>query len=233
MYKVFVGVDSRQPLAFNVLQSSIQRHTREVVAVIPLKLAGLPVKRRGLTDFTYSRFIVPHLCGYEGFSVFLDADQVVRADIKELFDCADPDVDIQVMQEQARFEWASVMLFNNARCKVLTPEFIDNPANGLLDMKWAQKVGTLPLEWNHCVGYAPTRMDAKLFHFTQGIPIWYEVAGLPEDDVWLEEYREMVKTVGWKDLMATSVHAKPTIQRLLTRLTNGAARLSDRQETAA
>lgn len=219
MFRVYVGFDPRQPLAFNVLQSSIQRHTKEQVAVVPLKLDALPIKRRGLTEFTYSRFLVPWLSGYAYQSVFMDADIVVRGDIADLFKCLDRTCAVQVMQEQARFEWASVMLFNNYKCRNLTPEFVDDPANGLLDLAWASKVGTLPVEWNHCVGYAEPQ-EAKLYHFTQGIPVWYETQGLPEDDIWREEHREMVRTCGWKELMGNSVHAKPTLQRLFERLTD-------------
>jgi len=218
MFRVYVGFDPRQPLAYNVLQSSIQRHTKEQVAVIPLKLDGLPTKRRGLTEFTYSRFLVPFLSGYTYQSVFMDADIVVKADIAELFKCIDLTCSVQVMQEQARFEWASVMLFNNHKCRKLTPEFVDDAANPLLDLAWAEKVGTLPQEWNHCVGYAEPS-HAKLYHFTQGVPVWYETRGLPEDDVWLAEYDEMRKSCGWKELMGRSVHAKPTLERLFNRLT--------------
>lgn len=219
MLKVFVGYDPRQPLAYNVLQHSIQRHTNEHVAVMPLKLDGLPIKRRGLTEFTYSRFLVPYLSGYTYESVFMDADIIVRGDIAELFKCLDKTCSVQVMQEQARFEWPSVMLFNNYKCRNLTPEFIDDPKNGLLDLAWAEKVGELPKEWNNCVGYAEFDPDAKLYHFTQGIPCWYETQGNEADAVWAEEFAEMRKTCGWKELMGRSVHAKPTLERLINRLT--------------
>lgn len=216
--RVYVGTDSRQPIAYSVLQSSIQRHTKEHVAVIPLKLDGLPITRRGLTEFTYSRFLVPWLSGYTYQSVFMDADIVVRGDIADLFKCIDLTCAVQVMQEQARFEWASVMLFNNHKCQVLTPEYVDDPKNPLLDLAWASKVGTLPGEWNHCVGYTEPK-EAKLYHYTQGIPVWYETTGSPEDVYWQEEYIEMKRTCGWKELMGRSVHAKPTLQRMFTRLT--------------
>lgn len=220
MLRVYVGFDPRQPIAYNVLQSSIQRHTKQQVAVLPLKLDDLPIKRRGLTDFTYSRFLVPYLSGFTYESVFMDADIVVRGDIAELFQCFDRTCCVQVMQEQARFEWASVMLFNNYKCRVLTPEYVDDPKHGLLDLAWAEKVGTLPAEWNQCVGYTEPRDDAKLYHYTQGVPVWYETQGNPEDIFWHEEFAEMKRTCGWKELMGTSVHAKPTIDRLINRLTN-------------
>ena len=218
MLRVFIGVDPRQPLSYNVLQQSIRRHASVPVSIVALHLHQLPIKRRGLTEFTYSRFLVPYLSGYTGQSVFLDADQVVTGDIKELFDAKDLDCSVQVMQEQPKFEWASVMLFNNAKCMTLTPEFIDDESNVLFDLAWANKVGTLPPEWNHCVGYMEPK-ESQLYHYTQGIPYWYETRGLVEDKYWFDEYQMLAKTVSWSELMGNSVHAKPVIRRLFKRLT--------------
>ena len=216
MNRVFIGYDPRQPLAYNVLQHSIVRHAKEPVAITPLLLKQLPTKRRGLTEFTYSRYLVPWLCGYEGRAIFMDSDIVVRADIGELFAQANG-ASIQVQQQQQKFEWASVMLFNCPECRILTPEFVSDPKNKLFDLAWADKVGLLQPEWNHCVGYAEPK-ESKLYHYTQGVPCWYETQGLAEDHFWDEEREEMCKTVGWKELMGTSVHAVPTLQRLIDRL---------------
>jgi lipopolysaccharide biosynthesis glycosyltransferase len=214
---VFVGYEPRQPLAYNVLQHSIQRHSKQTVAVIPLRLDHMPIKRRGLTEFTYSRFLVPYLSGYTHQSVFMDADIVVKADIAGLFDCIDLTCSVQVQKNQAQFEWASVMLFNNYKCQTLTPQYVADESNVLFDLAWAQKVGELPAEWNHCVGYAEPK-EAKLYHYTQGLPCWYESRGLPEDAHWIEEHKEMLRTCQWSELMGTSVHAKPVIKRMLRRL---------------
>jgi hypothetical protein len=84
-------------------------------------------------------------------------------------------------------------------------------------MNWAETVGAFEPEWNHCVGYAEPK-PAKLYHYTQGLPCWYETSGLPEDEHWHREREEMLATVSWKELMATSVHARPVLQRLMARL---------------
>src|SRR5438552_3272509 len=112
--RVFAGYDSRQALAFNVLQHSIQRHTQRRVTVEPLILDRLPIKRRGLTEFTFSRFLVPWLCDYEGKAIFMDSDIVVTGNVGEVWDTLLMDHSVYVMQEQAKFEWPSVMLFQNA-----------------------------------------------------------------------------------------------------------------------
>lgn len=218
IYRVFIGYDPRQPVAYNVLQHSIIRHSSVPVAITPLVLGQLPIKRRGLTDFTYSRFLVPYLSEYVGKSVFMDADMVVTGDIKDLFDAADGLKAVSVMQEQPKFEWASVMVFNNGCCKILTPEFVDNQENSLFDLSWAPSVGELPPEWNHCVGYQEFK-ESNLYHYTQGLPIFPEVKGLVEDGFFEEERRAMLSSVDWKSLMGSSIHAEPVLRRLFTKLT--------------
>lgn len=215
MLNVFIGYDPRQPLAYNVLQHSIARHASVPVSITPLILSQLPIKRRGLTEFTFSRFLVPYLMGFAGRAVFMDADMVVTGDIADLFDTADMSA-VCVMQDQPRFEWASMMLFNCGACRRLSPEFIEDPKNALFDLEWAPYVGALPARWNHCVGIQePT--EADLYHFTQGLPCWHETRGLPEDAVWDAESAAMLHTVTWRELLGKSVHREPVLRRMLER----------------
>lgn len=208
MLRIFIGTDPRQPIAWNVLSDSIVRHSSQPVAITPLSLKTLPITRRGLTEFTFSRFLVPYLCGFQGIGLFLDADMVVTGDIAELFAHADGLSAVQVNKKQAKFEWASAMLFNCARCCVLKPEFVQDPHNGLFDFSWADGVGEFPEEWNKCVAYASPGLDAKLYHFTKGLPVWRETRGNVEDTAYHEAYRHMVSTCSHAELMGNSVHVK-------------------------
>ena len=220
MIRVFIGYDPRQPLAYNVMQHSIVRNASVPVAITPLILNQLPIKRRGLTEFTYSRFLVPALCDFQGLAVFADADIVVRGDIRELIDAVgeNPGHSVYVNKLQERFEWPSVMVFDCGRCRDLTPAYIDDAKNALFDFAWAEDgVGGFPAEWNHCVGYEETRDDAKLFHYTQGLPCFVETAGLPEDAYWHDELKRMKHTVSWRELMGSSIHAKHVLKRFLSR----------------
>lgn len=178
-------------------------------------LSQLPLKRRGLTEFTYSRFLVPWLCGFQGRAVFMDADMVVVGDIADLFAQGGMNA-VSVMQEQKRFEWASMMLFNCGACLRLRPEFVEDEKNKLFDFEWAPSVGSITSEWNHCVGYAEPA-EAALYHFTQGLPCFHETAGLPEDQFWHQERAALTGTVSWKELMGGSVHAEPVLRRMLKR----------------
>lgn len=214
--RVFIGYDPRQPIAFQVLADSIWEHATSPVSITRLNLKTLPITRRGLTEFTYSRFLVPYLCGYEGAAVFLDSDCVCRADITELFayPLAYPECEVFVCQNPLKFEWPSVMLFNTALCTRLTPEYIQEPSHALFDLSWAAKVGELPLAWNHLVGYDAPNPDARLVHFTQGIPCWPETKGCEHHDTWERSLKHANGSVSFEALMGNSVHAPRVYARL-------------------
>lgn len=205
--RVFIGVDSRQPVAGMVAAHSVARHSSVPVAITLLMLDQLPIKRRGLTEFTYSRFLVPWLCDFKGQAVFMDADMIVTGDIAELFTHLGGN-SVAVMQQQERFEWASLMVFNCSACLQLTPEFIDDPKNPLFDLAWAKYIGNLPYEWSHCVGYAsPYHAErAKLLHYTRGLPVWPETDDTPEADKWFAEAEAATATCSYDELMGRSIH---------------------------
>lgn len=212
--RVFIGYDKRQPVAYNVLQHSIWRRSSKPVAISPIKLDTLPFTRTGLTEFTFSRYLVPWLCDYEGWALFLDSDMLVMDDITELFDMADESKSVMVVQNAQRFEWPSLMLFNNAKCKLLDPDYVSKYSSPQ-DFAWARDgVGSLPKEWNHCVGYDPPG-PAKLAHYTQGIPLWFETSNCEYGKEWMDELKDMERACLWKEIMASSVHAKPVLENML------------------
>ena len=216
MLRVFIGYDPRQRVSFTALAHSIVSRASVPVAITPLVLEQLPIRRSGLTQFTYSRFLVPWLCEFEGWALFLDVDMLARADVADLFAMADERYAVMVAKNEMKFEWASAMLFNNARCRALTPEYVAS-AEGLHAIAWAEdaEIGTLPPEWNHLVGYDRARDDAKLVHFTQGVPAHLETADCEYGEEWRQAIRESLGTLPWAELMGNSVHARPVIERLV------------------
>jgi hypothetical protein len=223
--RVFIGVDQRQPVAYQVAAASIVKHSSVPVAITPLVLRQLPLKRRGLTDFTFSRYLVPYLCGYEGHALFVDADTLCLSDIADLPWDADESVSVvkhttvtkNGQQVNVGFERPSVMLFNCEQSKRLTPGYIETGTPQKFD-EWALSVGELDPAWNYLVGYN-TGGGAKLAHFTMGIPIFEET----KDDEYAAEWHavanECVQSCGWADIMGGSVHAKwkqkPAISQFL------------------
>jgi len=134
---------------------------------------------------------------------------LVLCDIWELEDYINQLYHIQCVQNpKLKFEWASLMLFGNARCRRMTPDYINNEENKVNKIwEWAD-IGALPAEYNHCVGYDAPRGDAKIVHFTQGIPCFKETINSEYAEAWEEEMQSCLFTVPWEDIMGGSVHEK-------------------------
>lgn len=213
MLRVFIGVDERQPIAYTVAAHSVAFNSSQPVQITPLIYKQLPIKRRGLTTFTFTRYAVPWLCDYQGQALFMDADTIMRGDVAELFPLlGDHDVGMVHHTESAlhpgfglTFERTSVMLFNCAACNQLTLDGIENGKPHM--MEWAGSIAWLPKEWNHLVGYDTPNPDAKLVHFTQGIPCFPETASDEFAQEWQKYAKAAYSTVSWEDIMGNSIHA--------------------------
>jgi len=219
MAKIFIGVDRRQPVAYNVLQWSLQWNSKRPLQIAPLLSTQLPEMRRGLTDFTYSRYLVPYLCNFEGRALFIDGDMVVTegTDINELFDMMPADFDIAVNRSLPRFEWPSMMLFNCERFEHLTPEYVNDASHAPIVYE-DLNVFDIPEEWNRMVvtgGHYRDSEGAKILHFTQGLPCFFETQRTPGASVWQLYKRHMLHSVPWKDLMLKSVHGRPVLEALI------------------
>jgi hypothetical protein len=221
MLRIFIGYDERQSVAYNVCRHSIERRSSVPVAITPLKLDTLPLKREGLTRFTFSRFLVPWLCDWHGQALFLDSDFICLGDVAEILDCwgdqwansSSPAPAVMVSKNPVRFEWPSLMLFDcdHDANRILTPEFVAT-ASDLHRLTWLDEkyIGDLPREWNHLVGYDSPRTDAKAVHFTQGLPIFPETEGSEYAEQWRAEHKAMNSTLPWQETMGSSVHAAMT-----------------------
>jgi lipopolysaccharide biosynthesis glycosyltransferase len=208
---IFIGFDSSEIVAYHALCQSILDRASVPVRFTPINLANLggvftrPANAISSTEFSFSRFLTPYLSGYEGWSLFMDCDMLGRADFAELFALADDRCAVMVAKHdytprdavkfeghvQTKYEkknWSSVMLFNNARCRALTPEFV-NTASGLElhQFKWLEsdaEIGALPLEWNWLVGEYDFNPDANVAHFTRGGPYFAAYANEDYSDEW-------------------------------------------------
>ena len=220
MIKVFVGYDPREAVAFSVLAHSIHARSSQPVGITPLKLSelkGVMTRERHplqSTDFSFSRFLTPYLSDYSGWSLFMDCDMLVLDDIAGLYALHDDRYAVMVVKhdhvpkEKRKFldqpqtpyqkkNWSSVMLFNNAKCRALTPEYV-NTASGLElhQFKWLAGdglIGELPARWNHLVGYHPPRRDAALVHYTLGGPYFNEYRTCEYADEWCREQQAMLR----------------------------------------
>ena len=216
--KVFVGYDPREDIAYQVCKHSIARRNKEVL-VRPLVQKELreagwytrPVDPLSSTEFTFTRFLIPELCDYKGWALFMDCDMILLTDIQELFDQADEKYAVMCVhhdytpreglkmdgQKQSiypRKNWSSVMLFNcgHPSNKQINSSVVnDTNITGkyLHRFSWLKdsEIGELSHEWNWLTDWYKEPEDGKpkLLHYTEGGP-------------WFENYRDCDYHKEWK-----------------------------------
>jgi hypothetical protein len=221
MIRIFIGYDPREAVAFNVLSHSINARASAPVTIAPLMLSQLTKmlwrERHPLqsTDFSFSRFLVPLLSGFEGWSLFCDCDMLMLDDVANLWALRDERFAVQVVkhdhrpadttkfldQPQRPYEkknWSSVIMFNNAKCKALTADYV-NTATGLElhQFKWLgddSLIGALPPRWNHLVDYDPAlpAEQISLLHYTEGGPYFEAYRDCGYAAPWFAERERML-----------------------------------------
>ncbi len=216
MHRVFIGYDSREAISWHVAAHSIFTNSNHVVAVTPVggDLLTRPRDPAQSNDFSFTRFLVPWLSNYEGWSLWVDCDVLLRADVSDLFALADPQYSVMVVKHDytprnrvkylgnrqyayPRKNWSSVMLFNNAKCRSLSQTYVDRaPGLELHQFKWCkdEEIGELPQEWNHLVGEYEPNPEAKIVHFTVGGP-------------WFPEWKGCEYSAEWQDTLQRVTHA--------------------------
>ena len=207
MIRVFVGYEPKEALAYHVLCHSIMENSSEPVSICPVNLKNLKFDRPPdplqSTEFSFTRFLVPYLCDFQGHAIFMDCDMLCRGDIAELWALRDS-VPVQVVKHdytpstskkflgntQTQYvmkNWSSVMLFNNHLCQPLGFNRVKTaPGLWLHQFRWASEIGDLPPEWNYLVGEEQPEIDPKLVHFTLGGP-------------WFKEYEEVEYADEWRE----------------------------------
>ena len=219
MLQVYIGYDPRESVAFYTLAHSIFARSSIPLAIAPLMrrhLGHLYTRSRGpteSTEFSLTRFLVPALSGYSGWSIYMDCDMLCRADIADLIALIERNADKAVLvcqhdyvpkterkflnQVQTRYtrkNWSSLMLFNNERCKALTSQYVSS-ATGLDLHRFAwiddALIGSIPLEWNWLVGEYEYNPKARIAHFTRGGPYFPEYADCDYAAEWRAEFESM------------------------------------------
>jgi hypothetical protein len=213
--KVFIGFDADQICAHNVARSSAIRTSSLYPDVSRISLSEM--EHRGLytrptwyptngkpgywddisdapmsTGHAIARFLVPALCGYQGWALFTDGDVLFRRDLCTLFRQADPSKAVAVVQhdyrpadtvkmegqiqtQYARKNWSSVMFFHcgHPANRVLTVELVNTvPGRDLHRFCWLTDdlIGALDPAWNFLVGHSDPSIDPAIVHFTSGVP---------------------------------------------------------------
>jgi hypothetical protein len=194
--RVFAGFDPREEVGYHAFCSSLLHHSSAFVSVTPLYMHGFP---EGTNAFTFTRFLVPYLCGFKGWAVFVDGcDMVVNSDFGRIAKAFDPTKAVQVVKHRyktkhplkyrgtdmecpnrdyERKNWASMMLINceHPAWAGMVPSVVEGMAEkplSLLQLSWIndQDIGELPAEWNWLVDEFGENLNATILHWTAGIP---------------------------------------------------------------
>ena len=221
MIRVFIGYDENESVAYHVLSHSILRHASQPVSITPLvkeHMKSFYVRERSSiesTDFSFTRFLVPYLSGYSGWSIFMDCDMLMTTDVAELWALRDEQYAVMCVKHdyvarddvkflgatQTKYEkknWSSVMMFNNALCTSLTPDVVAKESGLFLHQyKWLasdDQIGALPTTWNYLVGEMTMSTTPRLIHYTLGGP-------------YFDSYRESEYAHLWFAERALMLHA--------------------------
>jgi len=222
---IIIGYDKREIPAYHTCVQSIMEHATTPISIIPLKRELLPMYTSkdtlGTVEFSLTRFLTPYLSDYNGWSLFVDCDMLFKFDVstmvndlikfnnineldnhfKAVYVCQHDYVSKTTQKATGvninypRKNWSSVMLFNNAKCRILTPEYVNNatPAD-LHRLNWAKEdIGSLPLEYNWLVGEYNNNENAKILHYTLGTPCFPEYRNCDHSEEWHEIHEKLVK----------------------------------------
>ena len=202
--RIFIGWDSREEQAYDVCVKSLEKYASESLDIRPIKREDLMERNlytreqpeAGSVEFTYTRFLVPFLSNYNGWSLFIDCDFLFTKDVAELFAHANDDyalmcvkhdyvpknatkMDGQKQVSYPRKNWSSCVLWNcdHPSNKALTPEVASTETGAYLhrfQFLTDDLIGEIPLEWNWLEGeYDKPETPPAVVHFTNGGP-WFE-----------------------------------------------------------
>lgn len=219
MIRLFCGYDPREAIGFHAFCESVIEHTSVPVSIIPVK----GEQRDGTNAFTYQRFLVPHICGFQGFAIFADAsDMLLRHDLAELWEQRESWYAMKVVkhdyktrnprkyvgtemeaanEDYPRKNWSSVILWDCShymnRC--LTPEYVAKSTGAHLHrFEWLpeERIGELPKVWGWMPDEYGENQSAKLLHWTAGIPGFYHYRAAPHSEEWQRAVRKAVRGMG-------------------------------------
>ena len=223
--KIFVGWDSGEPEAYDVCRSSLIRHASTALEIVPIiqqdlreqSLYSREADPLASTEFTYTRFLVPHLANFQGWAVFCDCDFLWTRDVADLYAYRDDRYAVMCVQHDyqpteslkmdgrtqtvyPRKNWSSLMLLNcnHPATRRLTVERVNTESGAYLHrFQWAEdtEIGALDPTWNWLEGWDAPKQDGLpgAIHYTRGGPWFENWQDVDYADLWLAEY-ERVKS---------------------------------------
>ena len=208
MIRIFIGSQCEQWLAAKVLEYSIINRTASEVEMVQMWESNIHVpdrwQKQGATGFTFQRFLSPELCGFEGRSIYLDSDMLLRTDIAELWN-----LDMGKAKVLATPGWqTAAMLIDNTvgwkiddLCRQLDDKELTYQRAVNLKFKYVNR--TLDPLWNCKDSNKKSssqetlakmdRPDAKLLHFTNMWSQPFLTSRHPCGAIWENELQDAVE----------------------------------------
>ena len=219
-HAIFVGYDPFEDAAAKMLAHSIRSRTKiPDLKIIPIvrdellahELCNRPVDPKGSTQFSITRFMVPHLMNYNGVGIFFDCDMLITRNISEMFDLFDNTKAVQVVKHEytpkttdkmgglpqtiyPRKQWSSTVIYNcdhpsnkklsNKIVELETPQFLHR-------FQWLKnkEIGELPLEFNFLIGeYDIPETHPFNIHHTLGSPLFRDCQDVDYAEYWKDEF---------------------------------------------
>lgn len=168
-FKIFIGWDRREDIAYQVAKKSIEDRASIPVEIIPLKQHELrdtgiytrPTDKLASTEFTFTRYLVPYLADYEGWALFIDCDFLFLDDVAKLVEQIDDSYAIMCAQHQytpkpgrkmdgklqtiyPKKNWSSMMLINCEHPKNINELTLNNVNNENLNGAHFHRFSWLP-----------------------------------------------------------------------------------------
>lgn len=208
---IFIGYDSRQgdvheACWHSIIKASPQLENHPHIHVKYLDTSKIPEYTREYgnqnVEFSYSRFLIPFLSDYKGWSIFCDNDYIFERNILNLLLYITDEKAVSVVHHDytqkydSKFDdqkdvwypkklWSSLMVFNNGHedCKRLTPEVVNTETGKYLhQFEWTESIGKIPNRWVWTEGYDdPEKFhDYWAKHWTRG---GYWIDDMNTDDI--------------------------------------------------
>lgn len=201
MNTIVIGSSREQKLPSLVLEHTIHKHASCPVRVLhSYDLKMEEPKRpelRSRTGFSFVRFKIPALVGYQGLAAYLECDQLVFRDVKDLFSI--PFTGATVLRPTNQ---ASVLLLDCNRLKWDLPKILSDLDAGKFTYKQLMENlcieipgnirKTIPETWNSLEKYIPGA--TALLHYTQMDAQPWRRWGHPLTHLWMSALRDAMRT---------------------------------------
>lgn len=222
--RLFVGLDPNELVGFHVFVQSVLGQTDpNQVEIHPI----CRTKGNASNAFNMHWHEVPKRAGFKGRAIFADGcDMLCRTDIRELPDLLETGCDVAVVpheystkhptkflghanEDYPRKNWASLIVFDcgNSVWKTLEEKAVNKPRSWLQRFEFLRddRIGYLPKEWNWLVGEYDYNPEAKLAHFTIGLPVWKRYENCDYASEWREWFKKTIYYAPWEDSYDDSV----------------------------